>query len=202
MLAVQKINPLMRAFFVVGGVAAIVTGTTYAMLSSSSASLVGSTMSSDTAELLVSKNGTTFGDERAGFPFADIVPGGDPAPADGNAFWLRNTSTGVDLALTVGIPELPVFDPAGLDLNKVHVVITDPGADGLLDGTDDEEVLRASITDLVAGPEPILGELVAGADRKLFIQAVMDAGTFEGTSGSVGAFDLVFNGTNAAEVTP
>lgn len=191
-------NPLLRAVFVVGAVAAIVGGVTYAALDSSSASLTGNTVSSATADLRVSTNGDTFGASRAGFNFDGVVPGGDPAPADGEAFWLRNTGT-FDLALTATITTLPTTDPGDLALDNVHVIITDPGVDETLDGIDDTVVLSESVSDLSLAELAVLGDLAPG-DKKLFIQVSMDADTFEGTSGTVDDFDLVFNGTNALEV--
>lgn len=194
-----KVNPLARAVLVVGAVAAVVSGVTFAALDSSSASLTGNTVSSATADLQVSTNGTTYGATRAGFDFEDVVPGGDPAPTAGHAFWLRNTGT-FDLALTLNVPVPPTTDPIGLDLAKVKVVVTDPGLDGLLDGVNDTVVLNSSLSALSAGEVDVTGDLEPG-DKKYFVQVTMDADTFDGEAGTVDAFDLVFNGTNAAEVT-
>ncbi len=199
MLKSISISPVVRAVLVIGGVAALVTGVTFAALDSSSASLTGNTVASATAELTVSTDNSVFGASRPGFSFADVVPGGDPAPAAGKEFWLKNTGA-VTLALTATVPTLPTPVPADLDYSKVHVIVTDPGADGLLDGTNDTQVLDTTMSALGAGEVPLAGTLApAPPNKKFFVQVSMDPGTFSGTNATIGAFSLVFNGTNAAE---
>lgn len=198
MQKVLRINPVVRAVGVIAAVAVLVTGVTFAALDSSSASLTGNTVSSATADLTVSTNGSTFDSTKPGFDFEDVVPGGDPVPETGHAFWLQNEGA-ADLDLTATLPGTITTDPALLDLTKVHLIITDPGADEALGGGDDTEVLNATFADLNAGEESIDGQLGSNDIKKFVVQVSMDANAFDGSSGSISAFDIEFNGTNSAE---
>jgi hypothetical protein len=199
MFAIPKVNPLVRAVLVVGGVAGLVTGVTLASHGSPVAAVTGSTVNAATEDLDVSLDNIAYAGSVAGFAFDNLVPGGDPSPAEGNAFWLKNVG-GTDFSdITLGIPTLPTTTGSP-NLDKVKVILTDPGADGLLDGVNDTEVLNQSILGLNTGDVSLAFGLDAAPSdpQKLFVQVSLDADAFAGTTASVGSFDFEFTGV----VTP
>lgn len=179
----RKLNPLLRATGVIGAVAALVTGITFAALQSQ-ATLTGNTISSATAALQVNNtdNGGGFSSTDTGYTFAGIVPGG--AGSNTGNFQLKNNGT-ANLSLKVSVSPAAVFTGT-VDHTKVHVKIQrGVGApqDFLLSG-------------LEAAPIAITGGNLNAAATELFnVQVTMDSGAFTGTSTSSTTFSFVFDGT-------
>jgi hypothetical protein len=196
MFAIPKINPLVRAVLVVGGVAGLVTGVTLATHDTAVATITDSTVNTATENLHISTTGAegTFVPSIDGFDFDNLVPGGVAMPLAGNEFWLKNDGGTNFGNITVGIPLAPTTTGTP-DLSKVDVVITDPGADGVVGGGDDVALVNQSMDSLVTTDAPLAVALPAGSPaKKLFVQVSMDTGAFAGETASVSDFDLEFTG--------
>jgi hypothetical protein len=116
MLQFTKINPLARAIGVIGAVAALTTGVTFAALNSQ-ATLTNTTISSATADLLL-WDGDTFESTAPGFTITDLVPGtGVEKP-----LYFKN-AVGVPLAVTAHVPTLP-SSTGFTGWQNLHVTIT------------------------------------------------------------------------------
>ncbi|MEO7364279.1 MAG: hypothetical protein ABIV43_02100, partial [Candidatus Saccharimonadales bacterium] len=119
-------QPLTRAVLVVTALAALVTGVTYAALTSRQVVLTSNTITTAIAQLKVSKDNSTYADTLEGYAFYNLVPGGNPVPSDGGfPIYLQNVGT-VALAARLSVdPTLTNTD--GVDLSKVHVIFTPYG---------------------------------------------------------------------------
>ena len=180
-----KMGPATRAVLVIGSVAALVTGVTFAALTSK-ATLTDNTISSATADLQIdnTQNGLGFSSTDTGYAFTGIVPGG--AGSNTGNFSLLNNGT-ANLSLTVKLDVTPVCTviPSGtVSTNLVHVLIQ-RGA-GL-----PQDLL---LSNLIAGPQAISGgNLASGVSENDNVQVKMDAGAFTGSSASCSAFQFVFD---------
>ncbi|GEM_PF-405292 len=191
------LQPLARAIMVVSAVAVLATGVTYAALQSPAATLSGNTISTATADLKISTttatSSTSFAVTKTGFSFANIVPGGSPAPTDGNLFYLKNFGN-VPMALKLSIGTTPV-NAASVDLSKVYIVLT------RLDGTTAPQKL--SVASLVAsqttGGLAITDNLAGVTAAQYKTQIAMDEDAFTGASATISGIDLVFTGTVVAQ---
>lgn len=202
MFAISKINPVVRAVLVVGGVASLVTGVTLATHDTAVADITGSSAATATENLHISATGAegTFTGSIDGFDFTNLIPGGAAMPTAGNAFWLKNDG-GTNFAnIELGIPTAPTTIGAP-DLTKVMVIVTDPGADEILNAGD-SQLIEASMASLVTADAPLGIALPAGSEaKKLFVQVSMEEDAFAGETATVDDFDLQFTGT-APVVTP
>jgi hypothetical protein len=191
-----------RSVAVIGGMGALIAGVTFAALTSGPATLASNTLSTATAELQVSNNGTTFSPSVAGFAVTGLIPG------DGSThkkFYMKNSGD-VDLALSVHVPHTPPAPTGGYGFTgwqNLKVFIKD-----LSTG----EVTTTNMTDLLAGDVSLTGSLGQGVTGNPATPAA--PGNYElwyditpsaltgGTAG-VGAFDLQFMGTSTtASPTP
>lgn len=121
LLRFRRVNPVTRAIAVFGVVATLVTGITYAALTSQ-ATLTNNIISSASANLQVKSTGS-FATQDAGFAFTGIVPGGPAMPLAGNAFQLRNAGD-TDLDISVSVPTAPTFTGGTVDQSKVDLVLS------------------------------------------------------------------------------
>lgn len=101
------INPLIRAVLVIGAVAALVTGVTFAALTNT-ATLTQNTISAADASLLV-WDGDSFESTAPGFTVTDLVPG---QGSGDNFFYLQNNSPG-DLWVYAHVPAEPAAPTGG-----------------------------------------------------------------------------------------
>lgn len=169
-------------------VLALITGVTYAALTSQQAVLTGNTIESATASLAIGTDGTHFAGTQTGFDFAGVVPGGALVPVAGNSFYLQNSGT-TGLIVKLAVSGTPVVT-SGVDLSKVSVVITKvPG------GTSQTFSLAALEAAYATGGLPLTDPLATGAINQYKLQVGMTADAFSGSSASIGALDLVFAGT-------
>lgn len=189
----RTINPVARAVFVMASVAALATGITFAALQSQSVALAGNTIETASANLQVSKDGTTYGSSVAGYDFANVMPGGAAVPADGNIFYLKNAGT-TNLALKLSVNGQKVVNDPSLNLAKVWIVITAP------DATVHKLALSTLIGSYASGGTDLTVTLNAGTTGTFKVQVQMDADALSGgtaSSATISNVDLTFGGTAA-----
>lgn len=185
----MKLNPVVRATGIIGATAALVTGVTFAALSSS-ATLTQNTIASATANLEIDNvdEGVETGlSTDQGFAFTGVVPGGTGSNT-GN-FTLTNTGT-AGLTVKVKSPAGPTWVGGSVNDAKVHVNISCTG--GLTAS------ITPSITDLLTGDGVAVGgTLAAASTATCTAQVTMESDAFTGTGVSTNptGFDLVFTGT-------
>lgn len=185
----SNFKPLMRAVAVMGVVVAIVSGVTFAALQSQQAVLSGSTISTATADLKISLNGTTFATSSVGFSFSDIIPGGSAVPTTGNNFYLKNLGT-TSVLTKVAVSSVPT-NPNNVDLSKVSIIITrTPG------GSPQTFTLAQLISNYASGGVQVSTALAINEVGQYKVQASMTADAFSGPSASLGNIDLVFIGSS------
>jgi hypothetical protein len=178
---------------VFGVVATLVTGITYAALTSQ-ATLTNNIISSASANLQVKSTGS-FATQDAGFAFTGIVPGGPAMPLAGNAFQLRNAGD-TDLDVAVSIPTMPTFVGGTVDPSKVDLLISCTNGSLTFAKT-------ASLSDLVAahgtGGLPMITGYLPHTTSNVAdctAQVQMDADAITGSGPvSTNFFNIVFTGT-------
>jgi hypothetical protein len=192
MVLAQKINrisPLARAVLVIGAVAALVTGVTYAQLTSNTVTLTNNTLAAATAHLVLESGDadctgvtTTTG---AGMSFPDLVPDVESAPF---TFCLGNDGD-VPLDISVSIPT----DISGstIPANKVTLKLV---CDHI--GTV-ENTLDAFNSPLVFTTGPLSTFTVDANGAGCVATAKLDASV---SSGSVTPFQLNFVGTQEESI--
>jgi hypothetical protein len=181
---------LLRAVSVVAAVMVIISGVAFAALQSQQDTLTGNTVETATANLQLSTDGTSYSNSHAGFDFNNIVPGGQPVPTTGYAFYLKN-SGGTPLSLKMAVSSTPV-NPNSVDLNKVNVVLT-PVATGTSAQTFTLQSLIAASS--AGGLAVTSGNLASGASQQFKLQVSMAADAVSGSAASLGNIDFSFSGT-------
>lgn len=191
-LSTSRINPVARAVMVIGAVAALVTGITFAALSSQ-ATLTGNTIASGTALLQVAAAGTetpcgTFDSTAAGFNFVVASGTGD---SQIESFCLKNAGDAA-LATTVKLSALPTFtdgtNPVTVNNSKVHVAFTCTTPSLSFSGT---------LVELTNVGGVSVGNLAAGDTPECDVKVTIDADAFTGSVSHIEStgFDFVFDGT-------
>jgi predicted ribosomally synthesized peptide with SipW-like signal peptide len=186
----MKLNPVVRATGIIGATAALVTGVTFAALSSS-ATLTNNTIATGTAGLQVSSDGgTTFSNLEDGFAFTGIVPG-LTASGDKN-FQLKNTGS-TDLTVSAKLDGAPAWttDPvlASVDNTKVNVEFACTDTSATPYG------VTTTVAALVLGNVALTGDTLAVGDTATCtVEVSMDAAAFSGSSATSDQFDIVFTG--------
>jgi hypothetical protein len=198
----SKLAIIGRAVGSVGAVVALAGGITYAALTSNTATLSQSTISTGTTGLNIYDFSTNqWATSAPGFQITDLVPG---TGVDEN-FYLQNTGS-TDLDVTAKVPTLP-GPPTGGDygfsgFENVTVKIT---------GEKCGDTVSTNLSALNAGTVALpCNPLTAGAagnsnatgtegNYKIHFDINPDA--VSGSSAGVGPFDIVFQGT-AATPTP
>lgn len=180
-----------RAAGVITATVALVTGVTFASLSSS-ATLSDTTINSATANLTIF-DGSTFSATAPGFHIANLIPG----TGKEFAMYFKNGG-GVDLNLSAHIgtaPTLVGFDNNS-DLTKVLVTITNDK---------NGQVTNLTLNDLVSGTPVLNGNPLhagaqgnsgaAGTEGNFHIKFDIDPTAVHGSSASVSSFNITFTGT-------
>ena len=185
-----KINPLVRSLMVVGGVAVLVGGVTFAALNDS-ATLTGNTISSDTADLQVS-NGGAYGDDVNGFVVENVVPGTGKT----YSFYLKNGSD-FPMKVSAKLAAAPVVTATNIsNLDKVIVKIA--GDDGVCTAVVNTNLnaLNTGSVALPCDPLPANEQGVGGVQHvgNYKITFDLDPAALTGGVASVSAFNLVFTG--------
>jgi hypothetical protein len=197
MLAISRINPLVRAILVVGAVAGLVTGVTFAALNSS-ATLGASTITSTTASLLL-WNGSDFASQAPGFAITDLVPG---EGSGAKHFYFKNAGK-ADLGVTARIVNPPEVSE-GLLYTDIKVTFKSDKAGCTVPVVTN---FQALIDGDVALPcNPLSGEAQgnnqAGAEETEGNYSVSfdinPAAAVTGDTANVGNFNIVFTGAAVA----
>ena len=180
---------IVRSLVVIGAVAVVTTGVSFAALQSPNVSLTSNIINSGSADLRISKDGSIFTvPSTAGFTFDGVVPGGSPVPAIGNNFYLKNYGS-VSLALKVGINISPT-NLNGVDLSKTYLIFSRTDVASL-----PVTVSVKALQDSYAAGGTALGEAVAnGATASYTVKALMDSDAYTGSSASITGINLVFIG--------
>lgn len=195
MHSISQIHPMLRAIGVIGAVAALVTGVTFAV-HSSSATLTQNTISSVAGQLLV-QSGGAFASQDSGFDFENVEPGGGPTPTSPFGFNLRNESA-TNFEVTAYVPDAPTTSvdgsPGEVDLTLVNLLVTCTSGDttqtfALPASTSLQELIDAE----PGGVELAGGFLPANSDAACQAQAEIEPGAFTGGNADIGNFNIVFN---------
>jgi len=186
----KNFQPLLRAVTVMAVVGAIVSGVTFAALTSQQAVLAGNTIETATADLRVSQDGNTYTNSLTGFDFANVVPGGSAVPAAGYNFYLKNFG-GTPLLLKLSIGST-VANPNNVDLTKVSVILTSIGSGAQPQTFTLASLIAANATGGVALTSP--SPLMAGTQAKFAVQVSMASDAFSGSNASLGNIDFAFSG--------
>jgi len=182
---------VLRTITVVSAAVILSTVATFAALQSQPAVLSSNTISTTTAFLMVSSDGTTFNNTKPGFSFANITPGGTAVPAAGDNFYLKNTGT-ANLSIKVAISSTPT-NPNAVDLSKVFLTFT--RSETNLDTT----VSIKSLMDSYASGGTLLNDVVNAATTAQYtVRASMTADAYSGSSGAtISGIDLSFSGVGS-----
>lgn len=196
MSTLSKFNPIARAVGVIGVVAGLVTGVTFAALNST-ATLTNTTISSATASLKL-WDGDSYESTAPGFTITDLVPG----TGSENAFYFQNASA-VDLDVTASVPGAPSATGfTGWDKLKVTFTSDNPLCeDNKVDTT--MEALLAGEVELPCNA--LTGNAtgnsgVEATEGNYKVKFDINPSDVEGDSISVGAFNIDFTGTQATVV--
>jgi hypothetical protein len=183
-----------RSFIRLIGVSLAVTvavgGVTFAALQSQQAKLTGNTIQTAVANLQISSDGVTYSNSQTGFAFANLIPGGPATPATGYTFFLKNAG-GTPLALKLAASSAP-GNPNGVDLTKVHVILTPASG-----GQPESFTLQSLLDNAATGGDALTSPaaLFSGNSQQFSIQVVMDSDAVAGSSAIINNLDLSFTGT-------
>ena len=190
---------LTRGVGIIGATAALVTGITFAALTSNSVTLSDNTISTTTASLKV-WNGASFANTATGFQLDDLLPGQYSTP---QKFYLKN-GTGTAMAVSATVPDAPTA--TGItDFSKVSVRITDLG------DTDGTNTVVTNLQALIDGDIVVDQDLPANAQGSTTVAATNGNYTYEvkvdpaaitGSSATIDNFDLVFTATALVDEEP
>lgn len=164
-------------------------GAAFAVLQSQQNTLTGNTISTATANLQISKDGTSFSETSVGFDFSDIVPGGAAMPITGQPFYLKNGG-GTPLSLKFSVNGTPT-NPDNIDLSKVSIILTTVAS-----GTSPQTFsLQSLIAANSTGGLPIsINNLNPGETQLYKLQVSMAADALNASSGSLTNVDFAFSG--------
>ena len=184
----------LRTAFVVAGVAVLTGGATFAAMQTQNAVATGNKITSATAGLLVG-DGSVYGSTTPGFTFANVEPGGAPAPAGGSPLYIKNTgSTALTLRIAMGTAN--VTNPQSVNFAKTSFVVTP--VDGGTARTFSLSELQAAFT----ANTPIVTSITiaAGQTQQLSLQAQMTADAVGSTTSgaTISGIDLVFSGVTGS----
>jgi predicted ribosomally synthesized peptide with SipW-like signal peptide len=191
MPAIRSINPVLRATGVIGVVAAMVTGVTFAALNSQ-ATLTDNTISTATVGLEVGTAANDTGASKQGFAVTGLIPG---TGVDKNFYLLNTGDTPLDV--TAHVPTLPGAPEGGYGFSgfeNLTVDITSPDCA--------EDVVHTNMQALNAGEValpcddlPVAGE---GDDARQYVAHIdIKPEAVSGAHAGVDNFDLVFTGNTA-----
>jgi hypothetical protein len=181
---------LARVISITTALIILITGVTFAALQSQQNVLAGNTISTATANLQLSTDGTTYADSRTGFDFNNIIPGGSAVPAAGYSFYLKNAG-GTPLTLKLAVGSTPT-NPSGVDLSKVNVILTTVGS-----GAGSQSFTLQSL--LTPGGVSVTGASLASASAQQYkLQVSMAVDAVTSSSANLGNIDFDFSGTAVA----
>lgn len=178
------------------GIPAVLTvlaaaGVAYALLQTQ-ANLTGNSISTESAYLVISQNDTNYSQTTSGYDFTGIIPGVQASQTE--HFLLKNAGSAA-LALKMGLISTP-SNPAGIDLGKVHVILTPFSTETYLPGTPQDFTMQSLLDAGAAGvaidyPDP----LAADSKEEFNIQMDIDDGAVGAGGTTLSNIDLGFTGT-------
>ncbi|MBC7707975.1 hypothetical protein H7Y63_02025 [Polaromonas sp.] len=182
------INPIARGTLFIALLLGILSGVTYAALQGQS-KFTGSTIQTATANLVVSRDGTTFSNTQSGLAFMNVIPGGTLSPSPGYPVYLKNAG-GTPLSIKLGVSSTPT-NPDGVDLAKVSVVLTSTAS-----GQAQTFSLQSLIDSNATGGAivSILPVLFQQQVHPFTLQVSMTTDAFSGPAASIGAIDFTVTG--------
>jgi hypothetical protein len=170
-------------------------GVAFALLQSRT-TLTGNSIQTATTGLLISRNDTNYSNTAAGYAFTGIIPGSRASQTE--HFMLKNTGSS-PLALKLGVAAAP-DNPAGVDLAKVHVILTPYSLDTYMPGTPQDFTLQSLIDSGEDGlPIDYPSPLAVGTKEEFNVQVDMDADAVDGSGASLSQLDLALTGAATAE---
>ncbi|MET0779538.1 MAG: hypothetical protein ABWY71_01755 [Candidatus Saccharimonadales bacterium] len=199
MRSIRLVNPVLRAIGVIGIVAGLVTGVTFAALNDQ-AVLADSSISTPTATLKL-WDGDSFESQAPGFVVTDLVPG---AGSGEKLFYFQNTGA-LDLTITAHIPNAPAAPAGGYGFSgfeNVKVTFTNKHT-----GATTETNMAALLANDVSLPSNPLhagvqgDSNVADAEGNYAVTFDINPAAVTGSHAGVGDFNVVFTGTQP-EVVP
>ena len=168
-----------------------VGGVAFALLMTQ-ATLTGNSISTESANMVISQNDSNYGPSTSGYAFAGIIPGSQASQTE--HFLLKNVGN-APLALKMNLTSAP-SNPAGADLAKIHVILTPYSTTTFMPATPQDFTLQSLLD---AGPEGVAVDypnpLAASSKEEFNVQMSMDADAVSGTSASLSNIDLGFIGT-------
>ena len=198
MQAVRSFSPLLRAIFVIGAVAALVTSITFAALTST-ATLTNNTISSADSNLTI-WDGAAFATTAPGFDVTDLVPG---EGSDEYFYYLKSESD-APLYITVHVPAEPTAPEGGFDFTgwenlEVTFKSYAPGCGDDTVMTDMQALLDGEV-ELKCNPiaADAQGNNAVGAEEtegNYSVSFDIDPSSITGDDPEVGNFDMVFTGS-------
>jgi len=122
----KRLKNIKRSILIATLLMGLTGGAAFAVLQSQQDTLTGNVISTATANLSLSLDGTSYTSSTAGFEFANIVPGGAAVPTTGYPFYLKNNGA-TPLALKFYVSGTP-SNPGNVDLSKVNIILTTVGS--------------------------------------------------------------------------
>ncbi|MDB5170106.1 MAG: hypothetical protein JWN82_502 [Candidatus Saccharibacteria bacterium] len=179
MLRRIRLTPLARLVAVSSAILLMLTGVSYALFKSNDVMIQGSTISSATARLLLSGNGTTYSDTLPGFAFLGVEPGGAPSPQPGYQVYFKNEGTSA-LALNISL-STALANPQNARLDHVFLVVT-PASGG-----QSTRLSLASLYDAYAGGRSVSmnAQLPPGQVGRYLLQIEMEPTAVASAQGTV-----------------
>ncbi len=183
-LSRRPIGLLFAAGIMAGGVA-------FALLQSQ-ADLTGNSIRTDSAGLLISRDGSGYASSASGYDFVHIIPGSRPSQAEHLS--LQNTGS-APLALRLGTTADP-DNPNGIDLSKVDIILTPYDMATLQPDTGASQSFTLQSLMDVAGGVPVdsPSALASGSTERFDIQISMDTDAVSGSGAALSNLDLQFTG--------
>lgn len=163
-------------------VLSLVAGLAYALLQTQG-SVLGSTITTGNADLLISADGVHYGKSIPGFNFTNALPGGYATPAGGYPIYLKNNGS-TALAMDLSINGTP-SNPNSADLARINFNLIDAGGQATPQ--------TFALETLIDGQKPLEADLAAGASREYKLQAALLPTADQGAA--ISGIDLVFTGT-------
>lgn len=183
------INPIVRTSIVLAMLLVLLTGVTFAALQSQT-KITSSNITTTTANMQISQDGTTYTSSVDGYNFGEIVPGGAYMPATGYPVYLKNAG-GSGLSPKLAVSSTPT-NPNNVDLTKVNVIMTS-AQNGEVQTFSLQSLIDAHATGGLALTS--LSVLFPGQSYRFNMQASMTKDAFVGSSASIGAIDFTLTGT-------
>lgn len=165
------------------------SGISYAVLKSPQNALTANTISTASANLQVSKDGSAFGYLMPGFDFIDLVPGGSAMPITGHPFYLKNNG-GTPLSLKFSIKGT-LQNPDGADLSKINVLLTTVGSGTPAQSFSLQSLISANST---VGLDITGANINPGETKQYKFQISMATDAINGSSASLSNIDFAFVG--------